>query len=74
MHRKSSSRYSASEPAAVASRSSMRRIRRPLVMTSDTLASAYALERRSPYLARDLIEFSLIMKARSSEDSRSVAG
>ncbi|MET7600464.1 hypothetical protein ACWERY_29935 [Streptomyces sp. NPDC004082] len=43
-------------------------------MTSDTLASAYALERRSPYLARDLIEFSLIMKARSSEDSRSVAG
>ncbi|MGV9270714.1 asparagine synthetase B family protein [Kitasatospora sp. NPDC003701] len=30
---------------------------RPLVMTSDKLASAFALERRSPFLARDLIEF-----------------
>ncbi|MFH8737127.1 asparagine synthetase B family protein [Streptomyces sp. NPDC017964] len=29
---------------------------RPLVMTSDKLASAYALERRSPFLARDLVE------------------
>ncbi|MEU6973594.1 asparagine synthase-related protein [Kitasatospora aureofaciens] len=31
---------------------------RPLVMTSDKLASAFALERRSPFLARDLVEFS----------------
>ncbi len=30
---------------------------RPLVMTSGKLASAYALERRSPYLARELVEF-----------------
>jgi asparagine synthase (glutamine-hydrolysing) len=31
---------------------------RPLVMTSDKLASAFALERRSPFLARDLVELS----------------
>ncbi|MGF2209492.1 asparagine synthase-related protein [Streptomyces albidoflavus] len=31
---------------------------RPLVMTSDKLASAFVLERRSPFLARDLVEFS----------------
>jgi asparagine synthase (glutamine-hydrolysing) len=31
---------------------------RPLVMTSDKLASSFALERRSPFLARDLVEFS----------------
>lgn len=31
---------------------------RPLVMTCDKLASAYALERRSPFLARELIELS----------------
>lgn len=31
---------------------------RPLVMTSDKLASAYALERRSPFLARELVELS----------------
>ncbi len=30
---------------------------RPLVMTSDKLASAFVLERRSPFLARDLVEF-----------------
>ncbi|MBT2394068.1 hypothetical protein J7E87_32840 [Streptomyces sp. ISL-1] len=36
---------------------------RPLVMTSDKLASAYALERRSPYLARDLIELSYRLPA-----------
>ncbi|MFF2261487.1 asparagine synthetase B family protein [Streptomyces albidoflavus] len=30
---------------------------RPLVVTSDKLASAFALERRSPFLARDLVEF-----------------
>ncbi|KPI04142.1 asparagine synthase [Actinobacteria bacterium OV450] len=32
-------------------------------MTSDKLASAYALERRPPYLARDLIEFSYRLPA-----------
>lgn len=32
-------------------------------MTSDKLASAYALERRTPYLARDLIEFSYRLPA-----------
>ncbi|WP_059009369.1 asparagine synthetase B family protein [Streptomyces specialis] len=31
---------------------------RPLVVTSDKLASSFALERRSPYLARDLVELS----------------
>ncbi|MEW1614779.1 MULTISPECIES: asparagine synthase-related protein [unclassified Streptomyces] len=36
---------------------------RPLVMTSDKLASACALERRSPYLARDLVEFSYRLPA-----------
>ncbi|MFJ9692543.1 asparagine synthetase B family protein [Kitasatospora sp. NPDC101183] len=36
---------------------------RPLVMTSDKLASAFALERRSPYLARDLVEFSYRLPA-----------
>ncbi|QKW17913.1 hypothetical protein HUT16_01530 [Kitasatospora sp. NA04385] len=30
---------------------------RPLVMTSDKLASVFALERRSPFPARDLVEF-----------------
>ncbi|MFI6528105.1 asparagine synthetase B family protein [Streptomyces uncialis] len=34
---------------------------RPLVMTSDKLASAYALERRSPFLARELVELSYRM-------------
>ncbi|NEA52081.1 hypothetical protein G3I35_38875 [Streptomyces sp. SID10815] len=47
----------------MASRSSMRRIWRPLVMTSDKLASANAFERRSPYLVRDLIEFSYRLPA-----------
>ncbi|MGW0819927.1 asparagine synthetase B family protein [Streptomyces sp. NPDC002845] len=36
---------------------------RPLVMTSDKLASAYALERRSPYLARELVEMSYRLPA-----------
>nr|WP_280862067.1 asparagine synthase-related protein [Streptomyces sp. SAI-144] len=36
---------------------------RPLVMTSDKLASAFALERRSPYLARDLVELSYRLPA-----------
>ncbi|MFG2227785.1 asparagine synthetase B family protein [Streptomyces sp. NPDC048644] len=36
---------------------------RPLVMTSDKLASACALERRSPYLARDLVELSYRLPA-----------
>ncbi|MER5970550.1 asparagine synthase-related protein [Streptomyces sp. NPDC002055] len=36
---------------------------RPLVMTSDKLASAYALERRSPYLARELVELSYRLPA-----------
>ncbi|MFF7635329.1 asparagine synthetase B family protein [Kitasatospora sp. NPDC008050] len=36
---------------------------RPLVMTSDKLASAFALERRSPFLARDLVEFSYRLPA-----------
>ncbi|MFI1783397.1 asparagine synthetase B family protein [Streptomyces rubiginosohelvolus] len=36
---------------------------RPLVMTSDKLASAHALERRSPYLARDLVELSYRLPA-----------
>ncbi|MFJ6901903.1 asparagine synthetase B family protein [Streptomyces hokutonensis] len=39
---------------------------RPLVMTSDKLASAYALERRSPYLARDLVELSYRLPAEHS--------
>ncbi|MFE7834729.1 asparagine synthetase B family protein [Streptomyces sp. NPDC057474] len=36
---------------------------RPLVMTSDKLASTYALERRSPYLARELVELSYRLPA-----------
>ncbi|MEW2581171.1 asparagine synthetase B family protein [Streptomyces syringium] len=36
---------------------------RPLVMTSDKLASAFALERRSPFLARDLVELSYRLPA-----------
>ncbi|WP_406269539.1 asparagine synthetase B [Streptomyces sp. NBC_00191] len=36
---------------------------RPLVMTSDKLASAKALERRSPYLARELVELSYRLPA-----------
>ncbi|MEU7336689.1 asparagine synthase-related protein [Streptomyces sp. NPDC007074] len=36
---------------------------RPLVMTSDKLASAYVLERRSPYLARDPVELSYRLPA-----------
>ncbi|MGW5736262.1 MULTISPECIES: asparagine synthetase B family protein [Streptomyces] len=36
---------------------------RPLVMTSDKLASAYALERRSPFLARELVELSYRLPA-----------
>ncbi|MFI1801110.1 asparagine synthetase B family protein [Streptomyces sp. NPDC020379] len=36
---------------------------RPLVMTSDKLASAFALERRSPFLARELVELSYRLPA-----------
>ncbi|MEV0125987.1 asparagine synthase (glutamine-hydrolyzing) [Streptomyces sp. NPDC050703] len=36
---------------------------RPLVMTSDKLASAHALERRSPFLARELVELSYRLPA-----------
>ncbi|MFF2131777.1 asparagine synthetase B family protein [Streptomyces olivochromogenes] len=36
---------------------------RPLVMTSDKLPSAYALERRSPYLAREFAELSYRLPA-----------
>ncbi|WP_326718095.1 MULTISPECIES: asparagine synthetase B [unclassified Streptomyces] len=36
---------------------------RPLVITSDKLASAYALERRSPYLAREFVELSYRLPA-----------
>ncbi|MFJ4412968.1 asparagine synthetase B family protein [Streptomyces sp. NPDC088925] len=36
---------------------------RPLVMTSDKLASSFALERRSPFLARDLVELSYRLPA-----------
>ncbi|MDQ1031549.1 asparagine synthase (glutamine-hydrolyzing) [Streptomyces umbrinus] len=36
---------------------------RPLVMTSDKLASAFSLERRSPYLAQDLVELAYQLPA-----------
>ncbi|MGF1431117.1 asparagine synthetase B family protein [Kitasatospora sp. LaBMicrA B282] len=36
---------------------------RPLVETSDKLASSFGLERRSPYLARDLVEFAYRLPA-----------
>jgi asparagine synthase (glutamine-hydrolysing) len=34
---------------------------RPLVLTSDALSSWFGLERRSPYLAKDLVEFAYAM-------------